>query len=41
VFQGTPQDKHLNPAGTVHGGWYATMLDLAVGCAVQARNQHS
>lgn len=34
VFQGTPQPKHLNPMGTVHGGWYATLLDSAVGCAV-------
>lgn len=35
AFQGTPQQKHLNPMGTVHGGWYATLLDSAVGCAVQ------
>jgi uncharacterized protein (TIGR00369 family) len=34
VLQGTPQLKHLNPMGTVHGGWYATLLDSAVGCAV-------
>ncbi len=34
IFQGTPQVKHLNPMGTVHGGWYATLLDSAVGCAV-------
>ncbi len=34
VFQGTPQAKHLNPMGTVHGGWYATLLDSAVGCAI-------
>ena len=34
VFQGTPQHKHLNPLSTVHGGWYATLLDSAVGCAV-------
>lgn len=34
VFQGTPQLKHYNPMGTVHGGWYATLLDSAVGCAV-------
>src|SRR5687767_518364 len=27
VFQGTPQLKHYNPLGTVHGGWYATLLD--------------
>jgi uncharacterized protein (TIGR00369 family) len=35
VFQGTPQLKHFNPLGTVHGGWYATLLDSALGCAVQ------
>lgn len=34
VFQGLPQQRHLNPMGTVHGGWYATLLDSAVGCAV-------
>lgn len=34
VFQGTPNLQHLNPMGTVHGGWYATLLDSAVGCAV-------
>jgi uncharacterized protein (TIGR00369 family) len=39
VFQGTPLVKHLNPMGTVHGGWYATLLDSAVGCAVQTMLQ--
>lgn len=34
VFQGAPQLKHYNPHGTVHGGWYATLLDSALGCAV-------
>jgi len=34
VFQGTPQGKHRNPMGTVHGGWYSTLLDSALGCAV-------
>ena len=34
IFQGTPQLKHYNPLGSVHGGWYATLLDSAVGCAV-------
>lgn len=34
VFQGTPQLKHYNPIGSVHGGWYATLLDSALGCAV-------
>jgi uncharacterized protein (TIGR00369 family) len=34
VFQGTPGPGHLNPLGTIHGGWYATLLDSALGCAV-------
>jgi uncharacterized protein (TIGR00369 family) len=34
TFQGTPQLKHYNPLGSVHGGWYATLLDSALGCAV-------
>lgn len=34
VFQGRPQVRHYNPMGTVHGGWYATILDSAVGCAI-------
>ncbi len=34
VFQGTPLPEHLNPMGTVHGGWFATLLDSALGCAV-------
>jgi len=37
VFQGAPQFKHYNPLGTVHGGWYATLLDSALGCAVQTK----
>jgi len=28
--------KHYNPLGTVHGGWFATLLDSAVGCAVHS-----
>jgi uncharacterized protein (TIGR00369 family) len=34
IFQGTPQLKHYNPLGSVHGGWYATIMDSALGCAV-------
>ena len=34
VFQGTPGAQLLNPLGTVHGGWFATLLDSALGCAV-------
>ncbi|BEP60775.1 PaaI family thioesterase [Variovorax sp. V213] len=34
VFQGTPLAQHLNPLGTIHGGWIATVLDSALGCAI-------
>lgn len=34
VFQGRPGPDLLNSIGTVHGGWYATLLDSALGCAV-------
>jgi uncharacterized protein (TIGR00369 family) len=37
VFQGAPAPQYLNPMGTVHGGWYATLLDSALGCAVHTR----
>ena len=37
VFQGTPSEAHLNPMGTVHGGWFATLLDSALGCAVHTK----
>jgi uncharacterized protein (TIGR00369 family) len=39
VFQGTPQLKHYNPLGSVHGGWYATLLDSALGCAVHTMRE--
>jgi uncharacterized protein (TIGR00369 family) len=34
VFRGVPGEQHLNPIGTVHGGFAATLLDSALGCAV-------
>ncbi|MGH1369424.1 MAG: PaaI family thioesterase [Maritimibacter sp.] len=34
VFRGAPQLAHTNPMGTVHGGWYGTLLDSAMACAV-------
>lgn len=37
IFQAIPQLKHYNPLGSVHGGWYATMLDFALGGAVQSK----
>lgn len=36
VFRGLPGEPHLNPLGTVHGGWAATLLDSALGCAVHS-----
>lgn len=33
-FSGTPLIDHCNPMGSVHGGWAATVLDSAMGCAV-------
>ena len=33
IFQGSPGLNHMNPLGTVHGGWFATLLDSALGCA--------
>ena len=36
VFTGTPQEFHYNPLGTVHGGYGATLLDSAMGCAVHS-----
>ena len=35
VVTAVPGDIHLNPAGTVHGGFAATLLDSCMGLAVQ------
>jgi uncharacterized protein (TIGR00369 family) len=35
VFAGWPSELHMNPLGTVHGGYAATLLDSCMGCAVQ------
>ena len=36
VVAAEPGDIHLNPAGTVHGGLAATMLDSCMGLAIQS-----
>ena len=36
VFQSTPEFKHYNPLGTVHGGYAATLLDSCMGCCVHS-----
>lgn len=33
-FRGTPEFTHTNPMGGIHGGWYGTLLDSCMGCAV-------
>jgi uncharacterized protein (TIGR00369 family) len=37
VFAGIPGEHAYNPIGTVHGGYAATLLDSACGCAVHSR----
>jgi uncharacterized protein (TIGR00369 family) len=34
TFRGRPEVQHANPVGAVHGGWYGTLLDSAMGCSV-------
>src|SRR5437867_677341 len=36
VITAEPNDSLLNPAGTVHGGFSATLLDSCMGLAVQS-----
>jgi len=36
VITAEPRDTHLNPAGTVHGGLAATLLDSCMGLAVRS-----
>jgi len=37
AFRGVPARAHCNPMGTVHGGWYGTLLDSAMACAVMTK----
>lgn len=37
VFRGAPDFSVTNPMGSVHGGWYGTLLDSAMACAVMTR----
>ena len=36
VFEAKPSPRFYNPLGSVHGGWIATVLDSAMGCAVHS-----
>ncbi|MEM7654068.1 MAG: PaaI family thioesterase [Pseudomonadota bacterium] len=33
VFEGNPAAHHYNPIGTIHGGWFCTIIDSAASCA--------
>jgi uncharacterized protein (TIGR00369 family) len=35
LFTMTPEFKHYNPIGTVHGGVASTLLDSCMSCAIQ------
>ena len=35
VFRGAPRFELMNPIGSIHGGWYGTLLDSCMSCAVQ------
>jgi uncharacterized protein (TIGR00369 family) len=35
-FEAEPQEYHYNPIGSVHGGFAATILDSAMGCAIHS-----
>lgn len=37
AFRGTPEFQHMNPIGGVHGGWYGTLLDSCMACAVMTK----
>ncbi len=37
VFEGTPDRRHYNPIGSVHGGYAASLLDSACGIAVHTQ----
>ncbi len=37
TFRGAPDFNVTNPMGTVHGGWYGTLLDSAMACAVMTK----
>lgn len=37
TFRGAPEFAMTNPLGTVHGGWYGTLLDSAMACAVMTK----
>jgi uncharacterized protein (TIGR00369 family) len=39
VFEGTPGFRVYNPIDTVHGGFHASLLDSALGCAISSTSE--
>ena len=37
IFRGAPKFDSMNPVGSVHGGWYGTLLDSAMACALMTK----
>ena len=37
IFRGSPKFNAMNPIGSVHGGWYGTLLDSAMACAIMTK----
>jgi uncharacterized protein (TIGR00369 family) len=37
VFSATPDARHYNPLGTVHGGYISTLLDSCMACAIHSK----
>ena len=37
IFRGAPKFESMSPVGSVHGGWYGTLLDSAMACAVMTK----
>lgn len=36
IMTAMPDESHYNPIGSIHGGFFATLLDSACGCAVHS-----
>ncbi len=37
VFEGMPKPEYYNPRDVIHGGWMASILDSALGCAIHSK----
>ena len=37
IFRGSLRFNAMNPIGSVHGGWYGTLLESAMACAIMTK----